>query len=440
MGTRHGFVLAALSALGAITACGDNTEPDELRQGGDATVVDRSEFAFTHPMPTLDDTQLELHNLGRGPFAFHWTPPQLGPLFNHDACLACHAKNGRGLSQIGFDVFGSQALVRASMPTGEPAVPGGQVPVPELGLQLQDHAVTGLGEVNARVSWTDVPVDLADGTIVMVRSPTLVVTRANGDPLPVGVQLSYRQAPPLVGMALLEAIPDDDIRAREDPDDADGDGISGRANLAWDTQSASPQLGRFGHKANVTRLVEQVAGAFANDMGLTNLIFPEADGVTRDVNDQQLGDTRFHVATLGVPAAANRDAAAARGRELFDELGCASCHVSTYVTRSDTDIPQLAGQRIHPYTDLLLHDLGDGLADGRPDFLATGSEWRTPPLWGVGLAQVVNPDATFLHDGRARTLAEAILWHGGEAAPAREAFRSASVTERDALLAFLGTL
>lgn len=428
----RGFLLVLV-----LTACGDNLAGEE-QQGGDNTVYDRSAGAFLHPTPGLDAQQQEEHLLGRGPFAFHWTPPQLGPLFNHDSCVACHAENGRGLSQIAPGVTGSQALIRCSLVAGTPSVPGGPVPVPELGTQLQDHATFGLPEVTATLSWVEMPVTLGDGEVVMVRRPDLVVVRANGDALPPDTRLSYRQAPPLIGLGMLEAIPDETLAALADPDDADGDGISGKVQQSWDNTTQSTRVGRFGHKGSATRLIEQAAGAFANDMGLTNQIFPEPDG-SRDVSDLQLAQVGFHIATLAVPAAGPRSAEAQQGRRLFDDFGCASCHVPTLET-GDSAIPQLAHQVIHPYTDLLLHDVGDLLTDTRQDFLAEGVEWRTPPLWGIGLAQVVAPDATFLHDGRARTLAEAILWHGGEAQAAREAFRTASRRDRDALVAFLSTL
>ena len=171
---------------------------------------------------------------------------------------------------------------------------------------------------------------------------------------------------------------------------------------------------------------------------LSNKIFPEPDGM-RDVADEQLEQVIFFVSTIGVPAAAPLNAAGGRGRALFHELGCASCHMPT-LTTGPHEIPQLANQTNHPYTDLLLHDVGDLLTDARRDFVAEGVEWRTPPLWGLGLVQVVAPLATFLHDGRARTLEEAILWHGGEAEAAREAFRSATKQQRDDLIGFLQTL
>ncbi len=422
-----------------LAACGDDgTSERELQQGGTNTVADRSTTAYTHPLPGLDRAQAERHRGGSGPFAFEWQPPQLGPLFNHSACIHCHTGNGRGMSQIGPSVFGSEALVRISMPVGTPDVPGGPVPVPGLGLQLQDHGDSVLPEGNVALSWIETEVTFGDGTVQPMREPRILVTRPDGSSLPAGTQLSYRQAQVVFGLGLLEAVPEATIRALADPDDADGDGISGRPNEVWDARAGAMTLGRFGHKASVASLVEQTGGAFANDIGLTNRVVPERDGMT-ELSDQQLDDTAFFVATIAVPAAAPRSSVAQRGRALFDDLGCASCHTPTLVTGPHT-IAQLADQTIHPYTDLLLHDVGDRLTDTRADFAATGLEWRTPPLWGLGLAQTVAPDATFLHDGRARSLAEAILWHGGEAQAASDAFRTADAQDRAALLAFLATL
>jgi CxxC motif-containing protein (DUF1111 family) len=429
-------------ALCALAACGDNAGPDETRQGGDTTVDDRTIEAFTHPAQNLTADQREAFQLGRGPFNFHWEIPQLGPLFNNDACGGCHAGDGRGLSQIGNGTLVSQALIRVSLidgtPGGTPDVPGGDVPVPGFGLQLQDHSTSGLPEVTVMQTWIEHSELYGDGEVAMLREPRVDAMRPDGSSLAADVRMSYRQAPGMFGLGLLEAVPEAEIAALADPDDRDGDGISGRMNMVWDPDRQATVLGRFGHKATEPTLRQQAAAAFANDIGLSSKVFPESGG-TRDVNDDQFDQVVFFVSAIGVPAAAPQNAAARRGRGVFDELGCAGCHVPTLAT-GDHAIAQLAHQTIHPYTDLLLHDVGDLLTDARRDFLAEGVEWRTPPLWGLGMVQIVTPAATFLHDGRARTLAEAILWHGGEAMAAREAFRLAAKQERDALIAFLQTL
>lgn len=427
--------------LGLLVGCGDSAEPID-RPGGDTTVDDRTSEAFHHPAANLTADQLERFQSGSSPFNLHWRQPELGPLFNNDACLGCHAGNGRGMSEIGNGALVSQGLIRVSLVDGTadavPDVPGGDLPVPGLGLQLQDHATDSLPEVIVGLTWNEVGRPYGDGTIERLRQPRLDVRRADGEVMGPDIRYSYRQAPGVFGLGLLEAVPDDALLALADPDDANGDGISGRANLVWDPDRAATVIGRFGHKATEPSIRQQVAAAFANDIGLTNKVIPEPDG-HRDVADDQFDQTVFFVSTIGVPALAPQNAAAEQGRQLFEDFGCASCHTPTLVT-GDHAIPQLAHQTIHPYTDLLLHDMGDLLTDARRDFTATGTEWRTPPLWGLGLVQVVSPGATFLHDGRARSLAEAILWHGGEATKARDAFRLAAKDQRDLLIEFLKTL
>jgi CxxC motif-containing protein (DUF1111 family) len=424
-------------ALCAVAACGDGGD-DERRQGGDATVDDRTIEAFTHLIPSLEQDRAREFAFGRSTFNFEWPIPVLGPLFNNDACRACHDGNGRGLSQIGNGALRSQALIRVSLGEGTPDVPGGDVPVPGLGLQLQDHATVGVPEVIVTQSWVEHTEAYGDGELFSLRAPRVDIRRPDGSFLAPDVATSYRQAPAVFGLGLLEAVSDDTLLALADPDDADGDGISGRVNMVWDQERGEAAIGRFGHKATEPTLRQQTAGAFASDIGLTNPLFLPPDEL-QDITDRQLEATTFFVSALAVPAAAPRGAAARLGRTLFDDFGCASCHIPTLVT-GDHEIGPLAHQTIHPYTDLLLHDVGDLLTDARRDFTASGVEWRTPPLWGLGLVQLVAPEATFLHDGRARTLAEAILWHGGEAQLAREAFRLADRAQRDALIGFLQTL
>ena len=421
-----------------VVACGDNATGED-RQGGATTIDDRTALAFTHPAANLTTDQQTTFVDGTSPFKFEWQVPELGPQFNNNACVHCHASNGRGLSLIGNDLQpGSQSLIRVSLATGDPAVPGGDVPVPGFGLQLHDHATVGLPQVLTSLDWMEQPGTFGDGATFSLRSPIVTIQAANGAPLPDGMLTSYRTAPQIIGLGLLEAVSPDTLDALADPDDLDGDGIRGRVNLVWDVEQQATVVGRFGVKANTPTLHIQAAAAFVNDIGLTSYVFPADDG-SRKLADNLLDAAAFMISTIAVPAAGPRDDAAWRGRTLFDSFACSKCHVTTLVT-GDHPIDAVAHQTIHPYTDLLVHDMGAGLADGRPDFTASGSAFRTPALWGVGLAQTVNPMATFLHDGRARTLAEAILWHGGEATGAREAFRTATARDRDALLAFLASL
>jgi len=431
-------------AVGILAACGDNhgASDDEARQGGDLTIDDRTQTAFSHPAPGLAADAQNSFVLGRSTFLFHWPQPVLGPLFNADGCADCHTGDGRGLSQIGNGALQSQALIRVSLvdgaPGAAPEVPGGDAPLPGIGLQLHDHATDGLPEAVVTQSWVEHAVAYGDGEVAMLRAPSLVVNRPDGTPFGPDVRMSFRQSLGVFGLGLLEAVPDDAIQALADPDDANGDGISGRVNRVWDLEQQTTGIGRFGHKATVPTLRQQIAQAFAGDIGLTNPLLPALTG-DNDLADGQFEETVVFVSVLGVPAAAPQDAAASAGRQRFRDFGCAACHVPTLVT-GDAARAELAHQTIHPYTDLLLHDVGDALTDARRDFTAAGTEWRTAPLWGIGLVQVVQPGATFLHDGRARTLAEAILWHGGEAQAAREAFRLAAQPERDALISFLQTL
>jgi len=266
------------------------------------------------------------------------------------------------------------------------------------------------------------------------------------------VRLSARVAPPLVGLGLLERIPSAAIEALADPDDRDANGISGRVNRVRDAASGASSLGRFGWKAGQPSVRQQVAAAFHGDLGITSSLFPESpctpvqvacakapDGGTPELTDALLDLVTFYARTLGVPARRN-PSTARPGEALFRKIGCADCHVERFVTGPAPDLPLLAEQEIHPYTDLLLHDMGEGLADGRPEFAADGREWRTPPLWGIGLVHAVSRHTRFLHDGRARNLEEAILWHGGEAEKARRAYTALERSERDQLLFFLDTL
>jgi CxxC motif-containing protein (DUF1111 family) len=261
----------------------------------------------------------------------------------------------------------------------------------------------------------------------------------------------------MIGLGLLENVPASVLEALADPEDADGDGISGRINRVWSPSEGGMRPGRFGWKANAANLVDQDSGAALGDVGLTTRLHPDqncpaAQAACRAAYDQsatggaELSDLFlerlvFYTRAIAVPRQRHPEAPeVARGAALFRTARCDACHVPTLVTGPDATLPELANQSFHPFTDLLLHDMGPDLADGRPDFAAGPSEWRTPPLWGIGLIPAVNGHDALLHDGRARGVAEAILWHGGEGAAARDAFRTMDAADRAALVAFVNTL
>jgi CxxC motif-containing protein (DUF1111 family) len=265
----------------------------------------------------------------------------------------------------------------------------------------------------------------------------------------------------MIGLGLIEAVPEAQIRANTDADDKNGDGISGRANEVWSQEAERPMIGRFGWKAGVPSIREQSAGAFSGDMGLSTPIVTEPsgdctqaqafcrnapNGNTERDGGFEVGPILFDLVTfyaqnLAVPPRRNMDDAnVTKGKAIFHELGCASCHTPSFTTGKVDGQPHLSNQRIWPYTDMLLHDMGDGLADNRPEGMATGQEWRTPPLWGIGLTETVSGHTYFLHDGRARNLEEAILWHGGEAQAARDGYAALSKADRDALISFVESL
>lgn len=412
--------------------------------GGITTVNNQSSKAFGLPAPGLTPAEMDLHRAGDLAFdaIFVTAPaevnPGLGPRFNNNACAACHIGNGRGLPQMG------QALVRVSLPGDrgvaiDPAQ--GIAPVPGIGAQIRDRAVHGqLPDAKVTLNWIETVGRYPDGAPYRLRQPAVVLEKVDqSKPIPTPVQTSLRIPPSVFGAGLLEAIPADALTALADPGDADHDGISGRINRVWNPETEAWEVGRFGLKASSPSLRHQTAAAYAHDMGVSNPLFPDPDG-SRDIDESTLEATTFYTQSLGVPAQRLLDnAGVVRGERLFEQANCAACHRRAIAT-GPSPIQALSHQTIHPYTDLLLHDMGAGLADHRPDFDASGQEWRTPPLWGLGLVQTVLPYASYLHDGRARTLEEAILWHGGEAEAAKAAFVAMAPAEREAVLQFLGSL
>jgi CxxC motif-containing protein (DUF1111 family) len=320
----------------------------------------------------------------------------------------------------------------------------GPYPVPGFGTQIQNHAVFGAEpEITLSLSWEEISGTYPDGTSYALRKPILGYS-GNAKQLATmndsAVLRSLRQTPPVMGLGLLEAVPAQTILDLEDPDDRDGDGISGRINRVWDPVSQSLAIGRFGWKASAPNLLVQTGNAFADDMGVRNPIAPEMDGSV-EIDLEFVRKTAFYTQTLAVPDRLRPlSLSAQQGEGLFHELGCASCHRPTLSTDDSSPIVAMRNQTFAPYTDLLLHDMGEGLADGRPDYLADGREWRTPPLWGLGLTSTILPGSGFLHDGRARTLEEAILWHAGEAEQSRKTFESLPKSQRSQLIDFLKSL
>jgi CxxC motif-containing protein (DUF1111 family) len=469
--------LARVTAVTRPTADFTRPEPFEAMAGGAATSRGRADGnAFSQFSANISFAEQEQFKLGNALFTKLWVAAPsstqasdgLGPLYNARACLSCHIKDGRGHPPEGLSDRTSMFLRLARPPRDaqEQALLATHrvmnFPDPTYGEQLQDLAAPGLAaEGEMQITYEETPVTLGDGTVVQLRKPTYSVSKLAYGPLAHDTTLSPRVAPPMMGMGLIEAIADADILAHADPEDDDGDGISGTPALARDHRSGAPALGRFGFKAQNATVRDQVAAAFSGDMGLSTPDRPNPNG---DCTERQpaclslptgvqprLGDTEapdpvmdlvtFYSKNLAVPM--RRDVGEAHvlsGKQHFYASGCATCHVPKFVTRRDADHKAQSFQLIWPYSDFLLHDMGEGLADGQAVGVASGREWRTQPLWGIGLTQTVNGHSFFLHDGRARNLTEAILWHGGEAQTARDAFAALPADDRAALLSFLESL
>jgi CxxC motif-containing protein (DUF1111 family) len=361
---------------------------------------------------------------------------KLGPHYYARRCVDCHINNGRGIPPA-TGVTLTNAVTKVGTATGAAD--------PNLGSSLQPLSTTGASEGSVQIgSYTTTSGTFGDGTSYSLRKPNYNFVG------PIPSNFSVRNTPQLVGMGLLEAVPESAIAALADPNDSNGDGISGRMQTVTDPQTGQTRMGRFGWKAGKARVRHQIAGALNADMGVTNSVFPNPDcGSAQtgcgpsgtELSDADLDLMVRYISLLGVAARRNlADTQALQGETLFTSIGCTKCHTPTLTTSAFHPNVELRNQTIHPYTDLLLHDMGAGLADNLPEANASGAEWRTPPLWSIGLTAGVSGGEAYLHDGRARTLTEAILWHGGEGEAAKEAFRTASSANRAAILSFLGSL
>ncbi|QIE54734.1 thiol oxidoreductase [Pikeienuella piscinae] len=435
--------------------------------------------AYSHFSPSMPFARELDFKVGNGLFRKLWVSAPsstlasdgLGPLFNARACQHCHLKDGRGHPPdaaagdavsfaLKISVPVERAALRAELASYLDYAP--TAPHPVYGGQVQDLGIQGqAAEGRVEVGYEEIEVPLSGGEVAHLRRPTYNVADPAYGPLGAAAALSPRVAPQMIGLGLLEAIPEADILAWADPDDSDGDGISGKPQIAWSTEWNAVRVGRFGYKAGKATIREQAAAAFAADLGISTPLHPEGwgdctaaqtrcrkaphGGDARDdgfeIGEEGLELVTFYSRNLAVPARRDvDDPEVLRGKRVFYETGCAACHRPKFVTDRLVDQPAQSFQLIWPYTDLLLHDMGEGLADGYPEGRATGREWRTAPLWGVGLTRTVNGHEYFLHDGRARGFLEAILWHGGEAQTARDAVTTMPKADRAALIRFLESL
>ena len=466
-------------------------DPQEVKQGGDTGISISSAESYSKPSSNLTASRKGHFFIGNAFFRQPWviapastdSRDGLGALFNVAACQSCHVKDGRGHAPMTSDDDADSLLIRLAMPatTDEQRQQLQnslieKVVHPMYGGQLQDRGIQGVpAEARIAVQWTDKPVTFADGHVETLRAPTFNLTKPGYGAFDDDLMVSPRVALPMIGLGLLEQIPDEAIKkqAVDNKNSTNGD-ISGKFNWVMDPQTGKHALGRFGWKAGQTKLITQNQSAFNEDMGLTSNIRPhescmptqtacmnattgadeQGNGKSPvEVNDEVAKFVEFYTRNLAVPHRRDADdTLVLAGKKRFYDIGCQSCHTPRYqLSKTDDDHLEQHGQVIYPYTDLLLHDMGNDLADRtiagklpskdvQVEFLANSYEWRTPALWGIGLAQTVDPQATFLHDGRARTLMEAVLWHGGEAQKQQQKVLKLDKQGRSELNAFLQSL
>lgn len=470
-------------------------KPEENFPGGKTTVSDKPFPSFQLPAKNLGDHLRAKFHAGKALANQPWVKAPtitfardgLGPIYNARTCLSCHIKGGKGFIPADNKTPLTSTLVRLSiLPSFSNLDQNkkkdllkikGVLPHPVYGDQIQSQSIslahqlrhsqkTGVlqhdvaPEAYIHINWQEKIFTYPDQHKVTLRSPELDFQYLGyGDigSVKEGTVFSLRVAPMIHGAGLISLISDQDILALSDENDRNQDGVSGRPNKVWNVETQSTELGRFGLKSNKPTLDMIVAGAFANDIGISNPLEPQQPcsplqpscSKIPDGNDEAGFELPAELLQLVVNF--NRNLAPVKrrypnnknvlaGRELFYQSGCQQCHNPSFTTQESTEFPHLSEQVIWPYSDFLLHDMGPELADGRPDFLATGNEWRTPPLWGIGLLSQVNGMSTLLHDGRARTVEEAILWHSGEAEMAKNRFINLEKQDRDNLVQFVNSL
>ncbi|WP_269531063.1 di-heme oxidoredictase family protein [Chitinimonas sp. BJYL2] len=457
--------LIASTTLAAGTVLIPPFDPAERLPGGETTVFETGRNAFALPAANLDDRQLRDFTVGNAFFRGNWVEAPastaardgLGPHFIARSCGACHGEDGRGAPpafENGLQAEQPVALLfRLSIPGNSPR--GGPRPEPRYGEQFNNNAISGVQpEGQVRIRYEEIDGYFADGERYTLLKPHYMLSDLAYGPLHPQTMISPRIAPQMTGLGLLEAIRESDILANARAQAAAGGSVRGKPNRVWDAFQQRLVIGRFGWKANTGSIAHQTAAAFNGDIGITSPHFPNEDcrptqtdcrkaprGGKPEIGHRLLDQVILYSRTQAVPAMRQPDnPQVRRGRELFHAAQCATCHTPRYVTGEFKALPQLGKQTIYPYTDLLLHDMGEGLADNRPDHLARGRDWKTPPLWGLGLVPVVNGHTRYLHDGRARNLLEAVLWHGGEAEPAKQQVLKLSKQDRENLVQFLQSL
>jgi len=468
-------VLGLLGLLAALGLLGMERADDPLgeRTGGATTVHANGRNAFSFAAANLSDEERTRFAIGNSFFRRNWVEAPastalrdgLGPHFIARSCGGCHVQDGRGAPPDFRRGLAPEQPVALLMRLSVPGLAdphGGVRPELVYGDQFNNAAVQGVrpeGRVTLR--WEPLRGRFADGTAYTLQKPVYGFADLAYGAMADDVMMSPRIAPQLIGVGLLEAIAEADIRRNAAEQAAAGGPIKGQVNQVWDAMAQQTRVGRFGWKANVATIAHQTAGAFRGDMGITSSLFPDeacspaqvdclaaprgAKGQGVEIDDKTLADVVFYQSTLAPPARRRAaDVQVLRGQALFHKAQCAACHRPSYVTAEgpfpSLSSPALKGQRIWPYTDLLLHDMGAALADGRPDFQANGRQWKTPPLWGIGLIKEVNGHTRLLHDGRANGVLEAVLWHGGEAEAAKKQLLQMKRAERTALVRFVESL
>ncbi len=468
--TRLWVWYAGISMAGALTFCAVAALPGAEHSAGDFTVTRVDDGAYSQPAAILDRKQRQFFMVGRNLFHRQWASIVslngdwgLGPTFIADRCSACHVNAGRGAPPAGDDEQLLSMLVRISIPGADER--GGPRPHPHYGDQLQNRALDGRNidlqygpeavppEADLHLQWTERTVTFADGERVVLREPNLRIENLNFGPLGPEVMYSLRIAQPIFGLGLLDAVSEAEILKIAQKQQAQG--FNGRPNYVWDAVAGTTALGRYGWKANQASLRQQIAAAALGDMGVVSNLFPDQNcppvqlackktlpGNFPEIIDHEIDALEIWLRGLAMPARRNgSDPIVLHGEQLFHSARCSVCHLPELKTAIHFPaLPQLSNRKFQAFTDLLLHDMGEELADGRPDFRAGARDWRTQPLWGIGLSEVVSGSSAMLHDGRARNVTEAILWHGGEAEVSREAFRAMAKRDREALVKFVNSI